>query len=98
MSRKISQANKTRFANISELGCIICSQPCEIHHCKGHIFGSGTGLKSEDKFTIGLCPDHHRGANGFHQIGKKTWEEKYGTQSDLLAATNNILEAMELIS
>ena len=34
--------------------------------------------------AIMICPNHHRGEEGIHHIGVKTWEEKYGDQDDLV--------------
>ena len=39
------------------------------------------GMK--DKDMIPLCYIHHQGKLGIHTIGKKTWEERYGTQREL---------------
>ena len=39
-------------------------------------------LKSKD--FIPLCHHHHQGGEGIHTLGTKIWEEKYGTQEDLL--------------
>jgi hypothetical protein len=41
---------------------------------------SGMAQKSKDEYTIPLCVDHHRGSQGIHQIGQKTWEKAYGNQ------------------
>jgi len=32
---------------------------------------------------IPLCHYHHQGRMGIHTIGKKMWEERYGTQREL---------------
>ncbi len=85
---KTKKERAERFNAISELGCIVCVSPPQIHHCIGHEFGTGKGLKAKDDFTIGLCHHHHVGAEGIHVIGRKTWEKKYGRQSDLLELTN----------
>lgn len=87
----------TRFRKLSDLGCSVCRMPAEIHHLSGYEFGSGMGLKAPDKFTIPLCPNHHRGYEGFHTIGKLTWEEKFGTQKYHLTTVNEKLASMEAI-
>lgn len=95
MSRKISMENKRRFANLREMACCTCgAMPVQIHHLIG-IGKSGMGLKSPDELSIPLCCACH---DELHRHGHKTFEKKYGTQGDLLTATNNILEAMLLIS
>jgi len=83
---------RERFNLLSEIGCCICRKPAEIHHCKGHEFGCGIGLKADDKYTIPLCYDHHRGANGYHTLGKRTWEGRYNSQSAMLEWTNERLD------
>lgn len=79
---------KKRFEAIAELGCAICEQPPQIHHCIGHEFGTGKGLKAKDELTIGLCHNHHVGAMGIHVIGRQTWQNRFGKQGDLLELTN----------
>jgi hypothetical protein len=79
---------KFRFNLLSEYGCIICKSPAEIHHLLG-IKYSGVGQKAKDEFTIPLCPNHHRGVDGIHQIGIKTWEAKFNTQEFYLEKINN---------
>jgi len=84
---------KERFDLLSQLGCCICGQPPQIHHLTG-IKYRGMGQKADDVYTIPLCMNHHTGAEGIHQIGKKTWEAKYGYQDDLLEQTNQKLETL----
>ena len=33
---------------------------------------------------MGLCSHHHRGEEGIHHIGVKTWEAKFRDQDDLV--------------
>ena len=96
MSRKLSQANKKRFANLREMGCIICSNP-EVH--VHHKLGSGMGQKSDDSLSYPLCWRHHTGDEGIHTLGVKTWQKRFGyTEDEFITITNNYLEAMEMIS
>ena len=95
---KTSIKTKVRFDGINQMGCVICSMPCEIHHLKGHEFGTGMSLKAGDRFTIGLCTNHHRGLQGFHSIGKRTWEEMFETQQYYLDVVDAYLELLEQIS
>lgn len=81
-----------RLSRIAEYGCIICMMPAVVHHLRGHEFGTGTGKKASDDLTIPLCPRHHTGDQGFHIIGQKTWEAKYGTQRELLQKINSWLD------
>ncbi len=74
-----SRSRKRRFEAIADMGCCICFKPCQIHHLIGLTY-KGLSQKADDRYTIGLCVDHHTGKEGIHIIGKKTWELTYGTQ------------------
>jgi len=47
-----------------------------------HITGAGMGKKSIH--ALPLCHEHHQGSQGIHHLGNKVWEEKYGSQEELL--------------
>ena len=96
MPRKISQANKKRFANIAEMMCCTCGgMPVQIHHIIGHGM-SGMGMKASDEKTIPLCVQCH---DQLHRHGHKTFEERYGrSQLTMLEETDAILEVLEQIS
>ena len=34
--------------------------------------------------ALPLCHEHHQGSQGIHHLGNKVWEEKYGSQEELL--------------
>ncbi|MDP1019692.1 Ref family recombination enhancement nuclease, partial [Klebsiella pneumoniae] len=55
----------------------------EVHHIRN---GQGIAQRADHKKTLPLCPPHHR--TGGHGVaihaGQKTWEENYGTESELL--------------
>lgn len=71
---------------VKELGCQICFQEtgeyryAEFHHIRRY------GSPKNHMKGIPLCPEHHR--TGGHGVaihaGKKTWEERYGVQEDLM--------------
>lgn len=86
--RKKDSAWLNRVAN---LGCIICSQPAQIHHIR---FGQGRGMRAPDRLVIGLCPKHHQ--HGGHGVslhaGQKAFEEKYGTEIELLEQVYKMLD------
>ena len=84
---------KARFDSLSEYGCIICMRPAEIHHLIGYKYSS-LSKKADDKNTIALCVEHHRGGQGIHALGMRAWEEVYGTQEYLLDKTNKELTFM----
>ena len=84
MSRPTSKQKKLHD-EIRELGCIVCQNqgifsPACIHHVRA---GLGMAQRDHDK-VIPLCYEHHQGQNGIH-LDKKAFEEKYGTELDLLA-------------
>lgn len=75
---------KRHMAAVAELGCQvkICDDPrVELNHVST---GAGMGRKNNHFMCFGLCLYHHRGPEGLHQLGTKAWEEKYGSQMDLL--------------
>lgn len=63
--------------------CICCNQPADDpHHLIGHGMG-GMGTKAHDLFVIPLCRAHH---DELH-ANAVAFEEKYGTQPELLLKT-----------
>ena len=84
LAKKPNKEMKRRYGEAVEYGCILCkilygvyTEPC-IHH----LTGGGMGMKSED--FIPLCHTHHQGSQGLHHLGNRVWEEKYGTQKEML--------------
>jgi hypothetical protein len=83
---------KKSFDKIARLGCILCSTilgfedtPAELHHIRR----AGKRITSP---VIPLCPEHHRGNDGIHGLGRKSFEAKYGvTEEELLERTNQKL-------
>lgn len=81
---------------VASLGCIVClnlgyrDSPAEIHHTRA---GAGGGQRSPHTETLPLCPPHHR--TGGHGVaihaGQKTWEDKYGTEANLLNQVEELL-------
>lgn len=83
MTRKASD----HMDRIAGLGCVLCFElgrgyvPAEVHH----VFD--TAARS-DFLTVPLCPDCHRGPNGFHGLGQRAFEARYKTsEAKLLAKT-----------
>jgi len=85
-----------RFDKLSRMGCIVCRivhhvyTPAMIHHLTGLKFRS-TGKKAKDEHSIGLCHNHHQGAQGIHTIGMRPWENAFGTQEALLEYTDTLI-------
>lgn len=85
--RAVTKSDRDWYDLICEHGCVICKangifSPCSPHHIEGRV------KEGCHKNTIGLCGAHHQtGGEGvaFHATGRKTWESKYGKESELLA-------------
>lgn len=91
-----SKAEKEHMSRVVALGCIVCHNigvmdcPAEIHHIRS---GMGMGQRNDHFSTIPLCHTHHRtGQAGiaFH-AGSKTWQERYGTEEELLEQVKSML-------
>lgn len=84
------------MARVASIGCILCHakglghSEAEVHHLKEEC---GTGQRQSDALVIPLCPEHHRGATGFHGLGQRAFERTYGlTELDLLGLTIMAME------
>jgi hypothetical protein len=93
----LNKDERKHYEKLSKMGCIVCrnlgygySAP-HIHHIR---HGAGIGQKSHWSLAIPLCPNHHQhGGYGVAlHAGQKTFEKKYGTESELLLQTLTILE------
>ena len=92
--RPPNKEEKAWLDAICQIGCIVCLNefgiytPCMPHHI------AGKTKPGAHKLTIGLCDGHHQnGGEGiaFHATGKKTWENRYGTQQELLEQTKKLV-------
>lgn len=103
MSKKCThktKAEQQHLDRVAALHCIVCRNlgygdtPAEIHHCCS---GTGTSVRASHFRTIPLCHTHHRtGGYGVAiHAGQKTWEQKYGTEADLLAQVKRELGEVE---
>lgn len=74
---------RRHMGRVACLGCCVsgCDGEAEVHHIRDQ---TGMGQRSEHFETIPLCFYHHRGAQGFHYLGKNAWERIYGLQRDFL--------------
>ena len=75
---------KNYMARVARLGCIVCSSvlgfedsPAEIHHIRR------AGVRATSPI-IPLCPEHHRGNNGIHGMGRRAFEAKFSTTEEAL--------------
>ena len=77
---------------VHQVGCVVCAElgygfvPCDAHHIRED---QGVSKRAADFLTVALCPGHHRPdfPEGFHRLGRRKWEPKYGTELEALAAT-----------
>jgi len=84
-----TKKEKEYFEKLVEFGCVVCkkdigvyTQP-SIHHIRE---GMGIGQRNSTENCLPLCPMHHQhGGYGvaFH-AGKKAFEERFGTEAELL--------------
>ena len=88
-----TKAQRERMDRIADAGCIVRRQhlgvwsPAGIHHIT-------TGRKRNHDETIALCAQHHQtGGTGVAlHANRALWEEKYGTQDELLEATKLLVK------
>jgi hypothetical protein len=97
MAKKAAtKAESDHMDAVCKIGCIACynmniESPAGIHHVR-HVDGAGNAVRDHLK-TIGLCSPHHQ----FHgqcvsiHDGLESWEERHGTEADLLDQVNQIL-------
>lgn len=81
--------------------CVSGRKPVSLHHTRGgsiatNLFGGpGAGQKQNPALQIPLHPDlHYAGKEGIDaQVGggAKSWEAKYGLQTEHLASTSHLL-------
>ena len=89
--KSMTKKERDHVSRVVEMGCIVCvnleygETPAEAHH-----IGNGAwGTKATSYEVIPLCPTHHRtGGYGVAvHSGRMGFEEKYGTEQELLAQT-----------
>lgn len=87
-----TKAEKRHMGRVAALGCIICGAAATIHHCGTYMGGGRHHMR-----VLPLCWGHHLGPEGIDgkKMGKRIWEEKYGSELDLLAKVHEILRAEE---
>lgn len=91
----MKKADKDRYQQLIEIGCIVCRKekgiytPPQIHHTEGR---TGDGNQK----TIPLCYYHHmegsdNDAYTSRHPFKSRFEERYGSEQYLLEETNKLL-------
>lgn len=92
----MKKAEREHRNKVAALGCIVCinngfmDSPAQLHHIRK---GQGMSQRAGEYEVIPLCPWHHQqGGYGFAiHAGQQLWEEKYGTECQLLAQTLELL-------
>jgi hypothetical protein len=87
----VSAAGKRYMAKVARVPCVLCEHlglgetPAVVHHLK---FGTGACDQQSDFLTIALCPEHHVGRLGIHQLKARGFWRQYNLDElDLLAMT-----------
>lgn len=77
---------KQQLDQIASAGCCVCRKfhhewsPAEIHHVRR----LATSKRRKDAPVIPLCFNHHRGIYGIHTLGRATWEQLYGLETNYI--------------
>ena len=93
----MNKMDKKRFDRLKQLGCVACAkfgrirEPV-IHHIRKH---TGISRRPDHQDTIPLCPEHHNMGNESIHHNKKLFEEKFGTEKQLLITTNLKINQLE---
>lgn len=86
-------ADKKRFEALVKLGCICCRISArgyvypQIHHIETKM-----GKRKNHARTIPLCLNHHQSGHSSIHGHRSYFEFFYGTESELLAKVNKLLE------
>ena len=88
---------------VADYGCVACEQdglirPAEIHHIRSLKTGSGIGLRPSHFNILPLCSVHHRTGKISVHLGKKAFEQKYGTEEQLKKKLRERLEEWRIIT
>jgi hypothetical protein len=93
----MTKSERERLDAVAALGCIVCrnlgnfDSPAAIHHMRT---GMGMSQRNDAWHALGLCLSHHQtGGIGvaFH-ASPRLWQARYGTETELLEQTNNLLK------
>jgi hypothetical protein len=73
---------------VAALGCVICRRFLDAGYVQAEVHHIGDSSEKSDYLTIPLCPEHHRGATGFHGMGERAFNRTYKTSEiELLGMT-----------
>ena len=93
----MNKSDKKRFDQLKQLGCVACAKLGRIrepviHHIRKH---TGISRRTDHQDTIPLSPEHHNMVNESIHHNKKLFEEKFGTEKQLLITTNLKINQLE---
>lgn len=96
MEKMANKKEKHHMDRVARLGCIIpsCGKPATIHHCKTYMGGGRNHLR-----VLPLCPSHHLfGPEAIDGkiISKRQWEQRYGSETSLLAYVDFLLNERKM--
>jgi len=86
MSNAPTKEQKAKWEKMRALGCVLCGATASIHHC-----GTGMGGRKDHDKVAPLCHEHHQGKQGIHTLGRKRWQQIYGTEQELMAKVDRLL-------
>jgi hypothetical protein len=79
------------MGKVARVPCVLCARmglgdsPSVVHHMK---LGTGASDRASDYLTIALCPPHHVGPDGVHELKEHGLRLRYNcSEIDLLADT-----------
>ena len=93
-----TKKEKEWMRKVSELDCYCCGSPAEVHHIRSLKTGSGIGLRPSHFNILPLCSVHHRTGKISVHLGKKAFEQKYGTEEQLKKKLRERLEEWRIIT
>jgi hypothetical protein len=70
---------------VSQVPCVICGEQVHVHHIRED---QGIGKRAQHFLVAALCPEHHTGGQGFHTLGRRTFEMRFRmTELECMAET-----------
>lgn len=87
MPKKPTVAQMRRWKKVAALGCLVCRQPAELHHCR-HECGMG---QKNHSHVAPLCPVHHRHHKQSRHGNLRWFAENIGTDRELHERTKKLL-------
>ena len=95
----MKNSKKNELSIIAAMPCMVCQNigipqksPTNLHHVRHD--GKGGNMKRDDAPVIPLCFEHHQ----FHgwgvsiHDGLEIWEQKFGTEQELVARLKETME------